>query len=74
MPRVLVTTQTNDRAHAPVLLDEYVFPANLEDDHAAAQLIERIAWAVSDAVDEERERPHHGHGRRGAHAQTRRRR
>jgi len=74
MPRVLVTTQTNDRPHAPVLLNESVFPANLEDDHAAAQLIERIAWAVSDAADVESKRPRDGQRRRGAHARARRRR
>jgi hypothetical protein len=53
MPRVLVTTQRDERPSGSVLLDESVVPAHLEDDHAAAQLIERIAWAVSDAADVE---------------------
>ena len=58
MPRVLVTTQRDQPQGGPVLLDELVLPAHLEDDHAAAQLIERIAWAVSDAADVETEMPH----------------
>jgi hypothetical protein len=61
MPRVLVTTQPPTQPTGtpdpPVLLNESVSPAHLEDEHAAAQLIERIAWAVSDANDVESERP-----------------
>jgi hypothetical protein len=59
MPRVLVTTQRDEPPSGSVLLDESVLPAHLEDDHAAAQLIERIAWAVSDAADVEITKPHH---------------
>jgi hypothetical protein len=55
MPRVLVTTQPVGAADAPVLLDETVQRSHLEDDHSAAQLIERIAWAVSDAAEVEDE-------------------
>src|SRR5438105_2241199 len=51
MPRVLVTTHTSEVSDLPVLMDESVFPANLEDDHSAAQLIERIAWAFSVVED-----------------------
>jgi hypothetical protein len=40
-----------------VLLDESVYPEHLGDDHAAAQLIERIGWAVTDANDVERQLP-----------------
>lgn len=57
MPRVLVTTERDETFPMPVLLDESVAPVHLEDDYAAAQLIERIAWAVSDAADVEREEP-----------------
>ena len=39
---------------APVLLDEQVNSVHLCDDHAAQQLIERLAWAVTDADDAER--------------------
>ena len=33
----------------PVLLDERVSSIHLCDEHAAEQLIERLAWAVGDA-------------------------
>lgn len=64
MPRVLVTTQRDEPPSASVLLDESVLPAHLEDDHAAAQLIERIAWAVSDAADAESTKSHRARARR----------
>jgi hypothetical protein len=54
MPRITVTAQqAEQRAEntARVLLDEYVVPAHLSTDHAAAQLIERLAWAISDAEE-----------------------
>jgi hypothetical protein len=52
MPRIIVTTDPTDRrVDAPVLLDERVDSLHLCDDHAAEQLIERLAWAVSDAED-----------------------
>jgi hypothetical protein len=35
----------------PVLLDERVDPVHLCDEHAAEQLIERLAWAVNDAEE-----------------------
>jgi hypothetical protein len=41
-----------------VLLDERVDSLHLSDDHAAEQLIERLAWAVNDAEDAQR-RPLH---------------
>jgi hypothetical protein len=62
MPRIIVTTDTSDprgRVHpdtTPVLLDERVDSVHLCDDHAAEQLIERLAWAVTDAEDLQRAR------------------
>jgi hypothetical protein len=60
MARIIVATgpigRTDDVAvpkDASVLLDERVEPVHLSEDHAARQLIERIAWAVSDADDAE---------------------
>ena len=38
----------------PVLLDERVSSIHLSDGHAAEQLIERLAWAVTDAEETER--------------------
>ena len=61
MARIIVTADTalgTPRAkHAesiPVLLDEKVGSIHLRDEHAAEQLIERLAWAVNDAEDAER--------------------
>jgi len=36
-----------------VLMNEEVHPEHLQDDHSAAQLIERVAWAICDASDAE---------------------
>ncbi len=56
MPRIIVTTDPLDsRGQAPVLLDETVHSVHLSSDHAAEQLIERLAWAVTDAEDRQRE-------------------
>ena len=63
MARIIVTTgpvgargASAPLDEAPVLLDEQVNSAHLCDDHAAEQLIERLAWAVTDADDAERTR------------------
>jgi hypothetical protein len=58
MPRILVTAEhTQSPPDGPVLLDEWVLPERLSDDHAAEQLVERIGWAVSDADEIERKQP-----------------
>ncbi|HEV2979983.1 MAG TPA: hypothetical protein VGX51_01010 [Solirubrobacteraceae bacterium] len=56
MARIIVTADPADgrplRAlgdEAPVLLDEHVDPVHLDTSHAAEQLMQRLAWAVSDA-------------------------
>lgn len=60
MPRILVTAeQIQGPPDGPVLLDEWVLPEHLSDGHAAAQLVERIGWAVRDAEDIEQEHPRH---------------
>ncbi|HME01605.1 MAG TPA: hypothetical protein VKG38_01060 [Solirubrobacteraceae bacterium] len=61
MPRIIVTTDTPERSdeHA-VLLDEGVRSVHLSTGHAAAQLIERIAWAISDAENAENPRARDG--------------
>ena len=58
MARIIVLAEPADRlrrpavaGEQPVLLDERVDSVHLCDDHAAEQLIERLAWAVSDAED-----------------------
>ena len=59
MPRIIVTTGpvSSSVSDAPVLLDEHVHSVHLSDDHAAAQLIERLAWAINDAEDAEERHP-----------------
>jgi hypothetical protein len=54
MPRIIVTTDPSERGHDPVLLDERVHSVHLSTDHAAAQLVERLAWAINDAERAER--------------------
>ena len=52
MPRIIVMADpaSPDLAEeTPVLLDEQVRSVHLSTDHAASQLVERLAWAVSDA-------------------------
>ncbi len=54
MARIIVTTDpTTDRV-APVLLDESVYSIHLDNDHTAAQLIERLGWAINDAESTQR--------------------
>jgi len=60
MARIIVTTEPVERPgpvlpdEIPVLLDESVCSVHLNTEHGAAQLIERVAWAVIDAEDAER--------------------
>lgn len=50
MPRVIVTADTSSTAgNGAVWLDEHVRSVHLSTEHAAAQFIERLAWAISDA-------------------------
>ncbi|MBV9424251.1 MAG: hypothetical protein JOZ98_15160 [Solirubrobacterales bacterium] len=52
MPQIIVTAdRTGEGDEAPVLLRERVNVADFESDHFAAQLVQRLGWAVSDAVE-----------------------
>ncbi|MGO9322787.1 MAG: hypothetical protein ACLQBY_18570 [Solirubrobacteraceae bacterium] len=56
MPRIIVTTDpvsSDLTGETPVLFDEHVHSVHLSTGHAAAQLVERLAWAISDAEDAE---------------------
>jgi hypothetical protein len=55
MPRITVTADpaASKSSDAPVLLSESVHSVHLSTEHAAAQLIERLAWAIGDAEDAE---------------------
>jgi hypothetical protein len=50
MARILVMNEKQDR----ILLDEYVHPVHIEDEHASLQILERLAWAIKDATQPER--------------------
>ena len=54
MARIIVTTDPTIHYSGPVLLDESVYSTYLADDHNAAQLIERLGWAISDAENTQR--------------------
>jgi hypothetical protein len=54
MPRVIVMPDSVELGDAPVLLDELVNSVHISTDHAARQLVERLAWAIGDAEDVER--------------------
>jgi len=55
MPRIVVTTEPRvPESAGSVLLDERVVTTDLDSDHFAAQLIERIGWALLDADGAER--------------------
>jgi hypothetical protein len=49
MTRIIVTTDQQGSADQRILLDEEVCPQHMSDKHSAAQLLERLGWAVSDA-------------------------
>ena len=54
MPRVIVTTQPSRIPDAAeILLDEDVQSVHLSTRHAAAQLVERLTWAIRDAEQAE---------------------
>ena len=51
MPRIIVMSDSDNRGEGAVTLAERVVSAHLADDHSAAQLIERLGWAILDAED-----------------------
>jgi hypothetical protein len=60
MPRIIVTTDavaSELTGESPVLLEEHVHSVHLSTGHAAAQLVERLAWAIGDAERAETVRP-----------------
>jgi hypothetical protein len=56
MARIIVTTDRNEDPDTAVLLEERVYPVHLATDHAATQLMERLAWAIGDAERTEQAR------------------
>jgi hypothetical protein len=55
MPRIIVTTDSSQKIEdGSALLDERVQSVHISTEHAAAQLVERLAWAIEDAESAER--------------------
>jgi hypothetical protein len=54
MPRIVVTTEGRDETGAAVVLQEHIASVHLDSDHSAAQLVERLGWAIVDAEEIER--------------------
>ena len=55
MPQVIVAADAADGREELVMLRELISTADLESNHFATRLVERLAWAVSDAREERNE-------------------
>jgi hypothetical protein len=55
MPQIIVTADQGKQDDTAVLLRERVNIDDFDSDHFAAQLVERLGWAVSDAAQVEGE-------------------
>ena len=52
MPQIIVTAdKLSEDTEPPVLFSERVSVSDFESDHFAAQLVERLGWAVGDAEE-----------------------
>jgi hypothetical protein len=51
--RILITTEPAGAPGGGVVLDERIVTSDLDSDHFASRLIERIGWALVDAHDVE---------------------
>jgi hypothetical protein len=49
MPTIIVISNENPTHDSAVVLSEEIQPEHLASNHHAAQLIERLGWAVTDA-------------------------
>jgi hypothetical protein len=53
MPTIIVISNESSERASTVMLSEDVQPEHLSSEHHAAQLIERVGWAVTDAKQTE---------------------
>jgi hypothetical protein len=53
VPTIIVLSNEGVDQDAVVVFSENVQPEHMASDHHAAQLIERVGWAVSDAKEAE---------------------
>jgi hypothetical protein len=52
MPQIIVVAdKLGDDAEPPIMFQERVSVSDFESEHFAAQLVERLGWAVGDADD-----------------------
>lgn len=58
MPTIIVMSASTTNHDSKILLQEDVEPVHLADGHHAAQLMERVGWAVTDAKSAEGTRTH----------------
>lgn len=58
MPQIFVTADGATDRGGPVMLRERVNAADFESDRFAANLVERLGWAVLDATEAERDDDH----------------
>jgi hypothetical protein len=54
MPTIIVLSNRSAERGSAVALSENVQPEHLADQHHAAQLMERVGWAVTDAKEVEK--------------------
>jgi hypothetical protein len=65
MPTIIVISNDSAQHDSAVVLSEDIQPEHLASNHHAAQLLERLGWAVTDAREAEAVGPHLEGGRRG---------
>jgi hypothetical protein len=53
MPTIIVMSNGSVDQDSSVVLSENIQPEHLADSHHAAQLVERVGWAVGDAKEAE---------------------
>jgi hypothetical protein len=53
VPTIIVLSNQSADQDSTVVLSENIQPEHLADQHHAAQLIERVGWAVTDAKEAE---------------------
>jgi hypothetical protein len=64
MPQIIVTAGDRADLTEGVMLRERINASDFESDRFAANLVERLGWAVSDAIQAEEGEPGRGHSRR----------
>jgi hypothetical protein len=55
VPTIIVLSNQTANQDSAVVLSESVQPEHMASDHHAAQLLERVGWAVTDAKEKEAE-------------------